>query len=80
MFVDRRRRAGRFLEWKVRIFTVAAALVLAGMYLEARWMTWTALVLLIGAMSLRFLPGGAASRLEHDEDREADETAHDPGF
>lgn len=80
MFVDRRRRAGRFLEWKVRIFTVAAALVLAGMYLEARWMTWTALVLLIGAMSLRFLPGGAASRLEHDEDPDADETAHDPGF
>jgi hypothetical protein len=80
VFVDRVSRAGRFLEWKVRIFTVAAALVLAGMYLEARWMTWTALLLLIGAMSLRFLPGGAASRLEHDEDPDADESVHDPGF
>jgi hypothetical protein len=31
-------------------------------------------------MSLRFLPGGAASRLEHDEDPDADESVHDPGF
>ncbi len=59
LFSDRRRREGRFLEWKVWIFSAAAVLVLTGMYLDERWMTGTAIVLLAGAMALGFLPGGA---------------------
>lgn len=58
MFVDRGRRDDRFLEWKVRLFSVAAVLALAGLYLEERWMTGTAIAVLAIAMLLRFLPGG----------------------
>jgi len=69
LFVDRSRRSDRFLEWKVRIFTLAAALVVVGMYLDARWMTGVAIFLLASAMLLRFLPGaGAAHRDQEDED------------
>lgn len=70
--IDRRRRDDRFLEWKVRIFTVAAALVVAGMFLEVPWMTGAAIVLLVGAMLLRFLPGGRLPDTADDEDEEED--------
>ena len=33
---DRGRRAGRFLEWKVRIFAAGAVLGLAGIFLDER--------------------------------------------
>lgn len=65
---DRRRRAGRYLEWKVSIFTVAAALTLFGMYLEDRRLTGVAIVLLVGAVFLRFLPGGRIESEEGDPD------------
>ena len=79
--VDRRRRDDRFLEWKVWIFSVAAALVIVGIATDARWMTGTALVLLLCAMLLRFLPGrgggsgglyGGEEDAEHAEDEEDD--------
>jgi hypothetical protein len=65
---DRRRRDDRFLEWKIRLFTVAAVLAMVGIFLEERWMTGTAIVLLLGGMLLRFLPGGAPSVAEDDEE------------
>lgn len=68
MFVDRRRRAGRFLEWKVGLFSVAAVLTLAGMYLAARWMTGLAIVVLASALLLRFLPGGSVAEEDWDDD------------
>jgi hypothetical protein len=66
---DRRRRAGRFLEWKVGLFSVAAVLGLAGISLEERWMTGGAIVVLLGAMLLRLLPG-AHPRVEGEEQDE----------
>lgn len=69
MFIGRRRRAGRYLEWKVGLFSLAAVLTLIGMYLEARWMTGLAIAVLASAMLLRFLPGGR----ELDEFEEGDE-------
>lgn len=68
VFLDRRRRAGPYLEWKVRLFVVAAVLGLAGIYLEERWLTGAAIVLLFAGLGLRFLPTG-----ERDEDEEEDE-------
>lgn len=62
-----RRDDDRWLEWKVRLFSVAAVLALAGMYLEERWMTGTAIVVLVGAVSLRFLPD--AGRGDESGDR-----------
>ncbi len=60
VFLDRRRQAGPYLEWKVRIFVVAAVLGLAGIYLDERWLTGTAIVILFGGLALRFLPTGEA--------------------
>ena len=61
VFLDRRRRAGRYLEWKVRIFSVAAVLGLAGIYFDERWLTGTAILMLFGGLALRFLPDGDAT-------------------
>ena len=55
-YTSRSQRSGPFLEWKVRIFTVAAVLALVGMYFDERWMTISALVVLFAGMLLRFLP------------------------
>lgn len=71
VFVNRSKRADRHLEWKVRIFTVAAVLGLCGIYFDDRWMTGGAIVLLAGAILLRFLPGEGradAGGLEDPED------------
>lgn len=56
--LDRSRQAGRWLEWKVRIFTAGAILAVVGMYLEERWMTGAAIVVLLAGFFIRFLPGG----------------------
>jgi len=67
VFLDRSRRAGPWLEWKVRLFAVAAVLALAGIYMEQQWMTGAAIVVLIGAMLLRFLPGGGGEPVGPDD-------------
>ena len=69
MFLDRRRRAGKYLEWKVRIFAVAAVLGLAGIALDNRWMTGAAIMVLMGGFLLRFLPHGSRT-VEGDEEGE----------
>lgn len=59
MLLDRDRKAGRYLEWKVRLFSVAAVLALVGIYLESGWMTGAAMGILLVGLMLRFLPDGA---------------------
>ena len=59
--LDRSRRAGRFLAWKVRVFSAGAVLALAGIYLDERWMTGLAILVLLTGMLLRFLPGTSDS-------------------
>jgi len=56
MLLDRNRRAGKFLEWKVRLFSVAAVVALAGIYMESRWWTGAAILILMGGLLLQFLP------------------------
>lgn len=75
VFVDRRRRSDRFLEWKVRLFSVAAALALVGIYLDERWVAGAAIPVLVVAMLLRFVPGGRTAPGDEDEDGEE----HDEG-
>lgn len=65
VFVNRSKRSDPHLEWKVRIFAVAAVLGLCGIYFDDRWMTGGAIVLLAGAILLRFLPD--AGRVPADE-------------
>lgn len=66
---SRSRRVDPYLEWKVRIFSVAAVVGLCGIYFDERWMTAIAIVLLATAMLLRFLPG-AGIEIEDDEPSE----------
>jgi len=56
LFSYRRRGSDQWLEWKVRIFSVAAALTLGGIYLDERWVTGAAIMVLAGGLALRFLP------------------------
>jgi hypothetical protein len=58
--MDRSRRAGRHLVWKVRLFSAGAVLALAGIFLDDRWITGVAIVVLTAGMALRFLPGDEA--------------------
>ena len=67
-FLDRSRSSGRFLEWRVRVFTLGAALALAGIYFEERWMTGTAILVLVTGILIRFLPSTPDDQ---------DPTAHD---
>ena len=71
--MDRNKRAGRYLEWKVRFFAVGATLALAGMYLDRRWMVGVAILVLAAGVALRFLPSG-----EEPEATETDEVEHPP--
>jgi len=68
MWLDRGRRAGRYLEWKVRLFSVAAVVALAGIYLESRWVTGLAIAILAAGALLRFLPSEAADPEEAEGD------------
>lgn len=72
--LDRRRRAGPLLEWKVRLFAAGAVLGLAGIFLEERWLTGAAIAVLAGGALLRFLPGGTVPP-EEDEDEGGDDAA-----
>lgn len=55
MRLDRDQKAGKYLEWKVRLFSVAAITALVGIYLDVRWMVGVAILTLLAGMSLRFL-------------------------
>lgn len=56
-FVSHRRRGDdRWLEWKVRLFSVAAVLGLAGIYFEERRLTGAAILVLAGGILLRLIP------------------------
>lgn len=70
LHLDRSRRAGRFLAWKVRIFSAGAVLALAGIYLDDRRLTGAAIVLLVGGALLRFLPGGRESESAGGDEEE----------
>lgn len=65
--LDRARRAGPYLEWKVAIFAVGAVLGLAGIWLDEAWMRIAAIVVLAGGMLLRYGGGGGGEAEEEDD-------------
>jgi len=70
-FLDRSGRASRSLEWKVRIFTLGAVLALVGVYLDERWLTGIAIVVLFSGMMLHFgRPPDAGPEGESEPDGE----------
>lgn len=77
--LDRSRAAGPLLEWKVGIFLVAAGLGLGGMYLEERWLTGGAILVLLGGVLLRFPPQVTADHAEDHDGGEANDGGGDPG-
>lgn len=70
IFMNRSKRAGRFLEWRIAVFAVGASLALGGIYLDQRWLVGVAIVVLAGGMATRFLPGGEEPEVggPYDED------------
>ncbi|GMV04209.1 MAG: hypothetical protein AMXMBFR53_04900 [Gemmatimonadota bacterium] len=68
--LDRSKRAGPLLAWKVRLFAVGAALGLAGIFLDERWLSGVAIAVLASGALLRFLPG---ARSTEDEGEGGDE-------
>ena len=69
--MDRSKRAGRYLEWKVWTFVIGATLALGGMYLGERWPVGVAILVLAGGMSLRFLPAGEEAEGESEDTPES---------
>ena len=72
--LDRSRRAGRFLAWKVRVFSVGAVLALAGIYLDDRRLTGAAIIILAGGALLRFFPGGRETASPEPDEEEPGES------
>jgi hypothetical protein len=69
----------RFLEWKVRLFTIGAVLALAGMYLELGWMVGVAIGFLVAGFALRFVPNEPSGGEVEDEWDEAPRRERAPG-
>jgi uncharacterized membrane protein len=67
--------SGRHLEWKVRLFFVAAALLVVGMAREQKIFVLVAIGVLAVAFVLRFFEGPAPA--EEADDEEADEQDDD---
>ena len=80
VFLSRSRRAGRFLEWKVRIFAVGGTLALGGIYLDEQWLTLVAIAVLVAGALLRFAPGPEDEEaLELEDAEQAPGQAGEPG-
>lgn len=56
--LDRTKRAGPHLEWKVRLFAAGAVLGVSGMYLEEAWLTGAGILVLAAGVLLRFVRDG----------------------
>lgn len=68
LLLDRRRRAGRFLEWKVGLLSAGAVLGLAGVLMDEASLRIAGIAALVGGMLVRLLPGGGAGEEEDDDD------------
>ncbi len=68
MLIDRsRRRDLRHLDWRIRLFSIGAALGLGGIWLESSWLVLSGTVVLIGGFGLRFLPNDPETGREEDD-------------
>lgn len=69
-FISQRRPRGpgRFLEWKIRLFVVAAILLLVGMARQLDMLVVVAIAVLAGAFVLRFFEKDPAEPVEEEDD------------
>jgi len=80
-FLDRSRRSGPRLEWKMGAFTVGAAMALTGIYFEQRWLTGVAILVLGAGAFLNFFlekdsePADASDSIVTPDPAEAPEPA-----
>lgn len=73
---SRTARAGRWFEWKIRIFLGGATLAMVGIFLDDRRVIVAALVVLAVGVVLRALPDGEAPA-SPDDDVDTDEEDQD---
>ena len=75
-FLNRsRERSLKHLEWRVRLFGAGALLALVGISLQASWLIYTAIAVLVAGVALRFLEGSPPD----DDDSNAHEEESDVG-
>ena len=70
-----RKRSLELLEWRVRLFGAGALLALVGISLQASWLIYTAVAVLVAGVALRFLKGSGPD----DDDSNAHEEENDGG-
>jgi hypothetical protein len=51
-------REVKYLEWRVRIFSVGAVIAVFGLYYDNAWIIWAALAVLLTGFLVRFMPQG----------------------
>lgn len=69
MFIDRTPRGeDPWLDLKVWSFTLGALLAFAGIYLDASWLIWVAIVVLLVGFAARFFPDGGEGPEPSDPD------------
>lgn len=57
VLIDRRRRRdSHHLEWRIRLFSIGAAMGLGGIWFESSWLVLAAITVLVSGFGLRFLP------------------------
>lgn len=73
LFLRRSRDGGRdpWVLAKVRLFSIAAALAVGGMFLDFPWLIWLALGALALGVLLRFLPHPAEGSAGEEDDAAA---------
>ena len=69
MFFSRRREGtDHYLDWKVRLFFLGAALALAGIGLDSSLVVGLALAVFVAGFALRFFPGTPGGPDQSDSD------------
>jgi hypothetical protein len=75
---SRTARAGRWFEWKIRVFLAGATLAMVGIFLDDRRVIAAALAVLAVGVVLRALPdGGAPTSADDDEDADEEDRAEE---
>ena len=74
-----RKRSLKCLEWRVRLFGAGALLALVGIAVQLSWLIYTAMVVLVAGMALRFLeepledpPEQGSDPAPHQEESESE--------
>ncbi len=76
LFLTRsRERSLKHLEWRVRLFGAGALLALVGISLQASWLIYTAIAVLVAGVTLRLLEGSPPD----DDDSNAHDEESDGG-